>query len=408
MNIFTLLSKHPKQFAFSLSHSFLSGYGQSFFLGLFTPYFITSFSLSNTEMTFYYFLATMSSALIMLQVGTYIDRVNLKLYSTICLLGLASMCIILSFSFHVSFLFIGLLGLRLFGQSLMTHISATSISRYFTSHTGKALSIATLGHPLGELALSALGVYFLFTFGWRDSFLYLGMAVIIVVIPALLSLFKTNDSFLMPLSNNGLLTSKGSNKGWTRKDVLKNGFFYVAVPVSLVAPFVLTGFFIHQNSLMESKGWSEEWRLFAFAFFPIIRIVSGFWVGFLIDKYSVQKVFTLQLLPTFIGLLSIIFIDHKVSAILYYGMAGMALGLGSNLKSALWVQRYGRENIGSIRSVVAMLTAFSTAISPLIFGILLDNGITASTISILNICILMVVFVSYTMKVFFEKPTRKN
>ncbi len=235
--------------------------------------------------------------------------------------------------------------------------------------------------------------------------MYLGMAVIVVVIPTLFSLFKKNDSFVVPSINDESIKSRQGSKGWTRKDVLKNGFFYVAVPVSLVAPFVLTGFFIHQNSLMENKGWSEEWRLFAFSFFPIIRILSGFSVGFLIDKYSVQRVFTLQLLPTLIGLLSIIFIEHQVSAILYYGMAGMALGLGSNLKSALWVQRYGRENIGSIRSVVAMLTAFSTAISPLIFGVLLDSGITAGTISILNIAILVLVFVSYTIKLIFEKST---
>ncbi len=355
-------------------------------------------------MTFYYFLATLSSAVIMVQAGTYIDKVNLKFYSTICLIGLATMCLILSFSFHVSLLFVGLLGLRLFGQSLMTHISATSISRYFTVNTGKALSISTLGHPFGELVLSGLGVYFLFSFGWRNTFMYLGMAVIVVVIPALFSLFKKHDSFLVPSNNFQVSKSETKNPGWKRKDVLKNGFFYAAVPVSLVAPFVLTGFFIHQNSLMENKGWSEEWRLFAFSFFPIVRILSGFCVGFLIDKYSVQKIFTLQLLPTLIGLLSIIIIDHEVSAILYYGMAGMALGLGSNLKSALWVNRYGRENIGSIRSVVAMLTAFSTAISPLIFGVLLDNGITASTISLFNIVLILIVFLSYTFKLLFEKP----
>ncbi|MGL1903702.1 MAG: MFS transporter [Fibrobacterales bacterium] len=395
MNIFRLFASYPKQFTFSMSHAFLSGYGQSFFLGLFTPFFIIAFNISSTEMTFYYFLATISSAVIMAQAGVYIDRVNLKLFSGISLLGLGVMTYTLSQGTHIIALFFGLMGLRLFGQSLMTHIGATATSRFFTKDTGKALSISTLGHPLGEFFFSAVGVYLIATIGWRDTLSWFAYALIFIA-PALLMLFKKSDTFNLPLA---LQKDNAPNaRSWTRGDVLKNSFFYCAVPVTLAAPFLLTGFFIHQQSLMEAKGWSDGWRLAAFSLFPILRITSGFIIGFIIDRFGAKNSFLIQLIPTIIALSALIFIDHQVSAAIYYGMCGIALGFGSNLKSTLWVEEYGRANIGAIRSVVAMLTAFSTAISPVIFSLFLDNGF-----SVIQICIYTLVAVSIVGVVYFGK-----
>jgi MFS family permease len=277
----------------------------------------------------------------------------------------------------------------------MTHIGATATSRYFTKSTGKALSISTLGHPLGEFFFSAVGVYLIATIGWRDTLSWFAYALILIA-PTLLLLFKKSDAFNLPVALQKGATD--GEKSWTRGDVLKNPFFYCAVPVTLAAPFLLTGFFIHQQVLMDAKGWTDGWRLAAFSLFPIFRISSGFLIGFIIDRFSAKNAFLIQLLPTFIGLAALIFIDHKISAAIYYGMSGIALGFGSNLKSTLWVEEYGRANIGAIRSVVAMLTAFSTAVSPVIFSLFFDNGF-----SVVQVCSYMLVLVSIVGVVYYGK-----
>jgi len=52
---------------------------------------------------------------------------------------------------HVLLLPVALLGIRFAGQGLMSHISQTVMGRYFEDDRGKALSLAALGYPVGEM-----------------------------------------------------------------------------------------------------------------------------------------------------------------------------------------------------------------------------------------------------------------
>jgi hypothetical protein len=48
--------------------------------------------------------------------------------------------------------------------------------------------------------------------------------------------------------------------------------------------------------------------------------------------------------------------------------------MSGNVRSALWAELYGVRHLGSIKSMMAALTALSTAGSPIIVGFVLDAG----------------------------------
>src|SRR5690625_7447070 len=50
----------------------------------------------------------------------------------------------------------------------------------------------------------------------------------------------------------------------------------------------------------------------------------------------------------------------------------MTMGAGGNIKSALWAELFGTEMIGTVRSLFSSVMVFSTALSPFLFGWLLD------------------------------------
>ena len=56
------------------------------------------------------------------------------------------------------------------------------------------------------------------------------------------------------------------------------------------------------------------------------------------------------------------------------------MGMGSNIKSALWAELYGEEVIGTVRSLFSALMVFSTALSPFMVGWLLDHDIKITAI----------------------------
>src|SRR5690606_3444903 len=84
---------------------------------------------------------------------------------------------------HPLLLFLGFFLVRLCGQGLMPHSAQTTMARYFDQHRGKALSISASGVPLGEVILPALAVTLIASLGWRQSWLVVGLSVILLYLP---------------------------------------------------------------------------------------------------------------------------------------------------------------------------------------------------------------------------------
>ena len=143
---------------------FCSSIGQTFFISLFSGEIRSEFNLSHGMFGIIYSAATLSSAIVFFWLGKLADQFNLTL------LGLITLGVLSGFSFLISsaetllILFLSLLGLRLFGQSMISHISVTAMARWFSKKRGQALSIALMGHPIGEALLPFLITFFLFFF----------------------------------------------------------------------------------------------------------------------------------------------------------------------------------------------------------------------------------------------------
>ena len=57
-------------------------------------------------------------------------------------------------------------------------------------------------------------------------------------------------------------------------------------------------------------------------------------------------------------------------------LIGASVGAATIVLSALWVELYGINYLGSIRSMCFSLVVLSTSISPALIGLLLDMGVT--------------------------------
>ena len=62
------------------------------------------------------------------------------------------------------------------------------IQRNLTRHRGLATGLAGSGTGLGILILAPLTGYFISNYGWRNSYLYLGVIFFVLAIPAAISL----------------------------------------------------------------------------------------------------------------------------------------------------------------------------------------------------------------------------
>ena len=393
---FFLGNKRLISFGFILT--FFSSFGQTFLLSLYVPRIIEEFQLTNSYFGGLYAIATVGSSFILAYVGKLIDKTDLRKYTMYSAVLLMLACLILAFSFNIVMIFFGLLGLRFAGQGLLSHISNTSISKFFDKTRGKALSITSLGYSTGEGIFPVLMSFVIIFAGWRNSLIINSAVVAFELLPFVwLALSKQKVQ-----QNDNI--GETSTPTFSRKELFADKNFYLIAANSIVLPFLVTGLFFYQASLAQFKGWTLEWLSFSFIGFAVGRTIFSLISGKFIDKYSAIKLLPFYLIPFFVGLLTLLFVNHIYAALVYLTLTGVAIGLSGTIKTAVIAEIYGTNNLGGIRSVFATIAILGTALSPFLFGWLIDNGYNFSHIIILGLVIAAVVGLLSTQVAEQRKP----
>ena len=356
---------------------FSSSVGQTFFISLFSGEIRNAFNLSHGMFGIIYSVATLTSATLFFWLGKLTDQFNLTVLGLITLGILSGFSFLLSSAETLLILFLSLLGLRLFGQSMISHIAVTSMACWFPKKKGQVLSIALMGHPIGEALLPICITLFLLHFTWREIWMGIGICIIIIFLPLVFRLGR-NLKLQKPFSSNNKLPEpkKVLNISWNRSQVLKDSQFYQILPGLLASPFIVTGVFFHQIHLIETKSWSITLLASSYPFFALSIIGATFFTGWIADRFSTVHLLRFFLLPLTLGLVLIAGIDKTYAAPIFMILIGASTGAASIVLNALWVELYGIGYIGSIRSMCFSMVVFSTAISPALIGLLLDIGIT--------------------------------
>ena len=324
-----------------------------------------------------YSAATLSSAIVFFWLGKLADQFNLTL------LGLITLGVLSGFSFLISsaetllILFLSLLGLRLFGQSMISHISITAMARWFSKKRGQALSIALMGHPIGEALLPFLITFFLLEFTWREIWMGISICIIIFFLPLVFWLGRQlkSERFNSSVSNRPE-PKKFAKVSWNRSQVLRDIRFYQIIPGLLASPFIVTGVFFHQIHLIETKLWSISLLGSSYPLFALSVTGVTFASGWIVDRFSTVHLLRIFLLPLALGLMLIASTDSVYAFPLFMILVGASTGSATVVISALWAELYGIGYLGSIRSMCFSMVVLSTSISPVLIGFLLDIGVT--------------------------------
>jgi MFS family permease len=391
MDYIRFFLSNKRYISFGLLLTFFSSFGQTFLISLYVPDLVSEFSLSNSSFGTMYSAATVVSSILLVYLGKLIDTVDLKKYTLLTGLLLMLSALMISFSYNLIFLFIGLLGIRLSGQGLLSHISNTSISRFYNESRGKALSISVLGYSIGEGFFPLMIGTLLGVIGWRFTMLSSSGAIGLILIPFVFFALKGAQTFS---TNPQTLRESNHERSFSRLQMFKDKYFYIIAANTLILPFLITGLFFYQTSLADEKGWSIEWLGASFIGFAVARTLFSLFSGKLIDKFSATNIFPYFLMPFALGLLVITLLDHQYAALIYLFLTGTSMGFSTTLKPAVIAEVYGVKNLGAIKSLFSTLAVLSTAVAPILFGYILDLGYSFMHITTGGIILVLVVIAS--------------
>ena len=377
---------------FSFVMALYSSFGQTYFIGVFGPQIQAEFGLSHTLWGSIYLAGTLASTLLMPFTGALIDRFSLSGYALAVGLALVAACAYISVVAGPMMLVLAIFLLRHSGQGLASHVSITSMARYFDRERGRAIAVASLGYSVGEAVLPFLAVLLITMVGWRWTYGSAAILIGLTLIPATVWLLSNHDRFHRRYLSQ--LSSKENPAApdvvsWTRGQVLRDPRFYVMSPGLLSSPMIGTAFFFHHLNVAHAKGWSGEWITGTYIFYALAGIITVLLAGPLVDRFQAVRVIQVMLIPMVGACFMLAVADHAFWVIPYMVMMGIHTGLIHTSASALWAELYGPKYLGAIKSLYLALMVFASAVGPVVMGMLMDAGF-----SIYWICIFFGIFIS--------------
>ena len=352
--------------------TFCSAFGQTFFISLYSGEIRAAFELTHGQWGLIYYCATLSSAILILFVGGYADRIPATNLSTLTILGLMIFIFLMTTNSSVWGLVLIILGLRFFGQGMLGHISMVFCGKWFFKNKGKAVAVANSGYTLAEAIMPTIFVALIGVLSWQVSW-YVSILLSISILASVRFLAKTERyKGSKPQKENqqvGML-----NKSWKQSEMLKSWVFWAAVPGIMTSPMITTTLFFHQVHLVEIKSWELSTYVLFIQAYSAATLLSLYFIGYFVDKFSTKIILPIFLSPLVSGLLLLTIATSYLELLLIFILFGLSAGAYIVVYGTFFPEFFGSKYLGSVRTVGVTIMVFSSAIGPVLSGYFIDLG----------------------------------
>jgi len=261
------------------------------------------------------------------------------------------------------------------------------LTRWFIRRRGTAIGLAMVGISLGGLVMAPLVGLIISHFGWRASFVFLGLLVWLLGLPVTLFVMKATPAEigLMPDGDRpgAVESSRASSlhsrpiataeeQGWPLREALRTrSFFWVAVTFFL-APLAQMGMLQHQVPLIVEAGISEAVAATALGLTAGLGGLGKLSFGRISEllpfHYATMLCFGLQALGVFVLLNA-----QSVAMVwVYVVIFGFAMGGVIVLVPLAVAHFFGLASFGVIMGSVSLIVALGNASGALISGLIYD------------------------------------
>jgi Arabinose efflux permease len=356
---------------FGLVASLCSGFGQTYFIGLFGGALRTTLGVSAGDLGALYAAATLASGTLMFWLGAHADRASPRAGITLALTLLTLGCVLLAVSVSPWMLLPAFFALRLGGQGLSGHYAIVAASRMTAAQRGRGVAVATFGFIVGEALWPNLAGRLLEVIDWRLLWIAAAALAALVLLPTARGLAARIPAFVPAPSAHATLT---------RRWLLRQPSFYAALGVLLVSPLVITAFLFQQTALGAARGWSPALIASAFLVYAAAQALTNLASGPLVDRRGVLALVRVQLLPAAAGMACFAAVPGWGPLPVFAGL-GATAGFNNVSAGVLWPALYGERQLGLVRGVFVTVMVAATAVSPALLGWALDAGASAPHIA---------------------------
>lgn len=357
----------------------LTSPGQTYAISVFIDYFIEELDVSRGVVSTLYTAGTLLGSFALPFVGRQIDKRGVRTIIVVVSILLGLTCIYMSQIQNAVALGIGFFLLRMLGQGSLGLACKNAINQWWVRRRGFVMGLTGVATALlGSGTFPGLITWMIPRYGWRMSYVLLGLGVLVIMVP-LASIFIRNRPEDYGLQPDGHVDPNDTEKNdepieenWTLDEAIRTPTFWI-ISASLGSMSALsTGMTFHFFSIFKDSGLSSA--VAASAFLPIAAVGASvqFLGGILIDRIPIRLMVATALV---LQSTALVMAPNLTSIEMAIGM-GVVMGIRGGLQlivsSVVWAKFFGRRYLGSITGVSSTLMVGSSALGPMPFGIARD------------------------------------
>jgi MFS family permease len=349
---------------------FMTTPGQTIGVSVFIEYLGADLGLSRAQVLLLYSIGTLIGILPAPYVGRLIDRFGPRNVIGFIAVSLGGACAVMAWvhnSWSLGVAFTLLRGTAIGGLSL---VSAHMINLWFDRYRGRANAVSMMGLAVGGLIVPGVSEQLAIAYGWRNAFLVLGAAVVIILFPLGLLLFRNRPQTygLLPDFGKAIMQADLEVRGLTLKESRRTLIFWYLLAIGVLANAVGTALRLDHVRALQAAGLL---RSSAIALLGVVTVAQAICVlggGVLIDRYGTQKVGQLGLILLAMTVACVMMVPDLFAGAAYATGLGASLGVLYVVQGAGVAEHFGTRHLGSIRGVASMVGIFGAAAGPIPFA----------------------------------------
>ncbi|MET0378577.1 MAG: MFS transporter [Spongiibacteraceae bacterium] len=283
--------------------------------------------------------------------GRAMDKYPIRLVGAAGLLALAGGLLLVSFATALWQL-MAIYGVLLSAANALAGplLAQTLAARWFRARRGMAIGISTLGTALGGFVFPPLVAAMLVYMGWRPSFIWLAVLVLVVGVPALLLVIANSpeDKGIAPEPEGKHAAPADAVNAWTTASILREPVFWFLVVGFLTMLIVSTGLMTNMGPYALDLGIDTQGGAFLLSVWSLMMMIGKVLFGVLADRFDHRALYFVGL-AFFAG--GTVLLASEPSYALMFAVVflmGMASGGQAPLMGAMISQHFGPLAFGSV------------------------------------------------------------
>ena len=345
--------------------------GQTPGVSVFIDPIISDLGMSRSAVSAVYMVGTVIGSLTLPFVGKAIDRHGPRRSVILIAVGFALACVFMGLVSGLLTLLIGFTLIRGLGQGALGLVSIHTINIWFVRRRGLAVGTAGIGFALATAFIPGVFKSLVDSFDWRWTYVLLGAAVLVIVVPVAGGLFRfrPEEYGLLPDSHRTPARTQREEVHYDVRQARRTLTLWLYVTGGFFINAIGTGLLFHHYSIMAENGISRSGATVMFVSLGLVAAAANLVTGFLIDRMPPRFLMSGSLLVMVAAMVVAPGIGTSAAVVGYGAVLGVMQGMNQAVQSTVYAHYFGRLHIGAIKGFASTITIAGTAVGPLLLAL---------------------------------------